>query len=84
MSKTVIGEFRDGRVELAEAPAEVEDRTPVLVTFLEGSARDLRARGIDAARAAELRGKLRAFTEDWDSPEMEIYDDYEAARSHAR
>ena len=36
---------------------------------------DLRARGIDEQQAAELRARLGAFAEDWNSPEMDVYDD---------
>jgi hypothetical protein len=42
---------------------------------------DLRARGIDAAQASELRARLATFAVDWDSPEMSMYDDYDAAKS---
>jgi hypothetical protein len=41
----------------------------------------LRTRGISEAEAAELRERLAAFAEDWDSPEMEIYDNYDAAKA---
>ena len=53
----------------------------VIVTFLENGARDLHARGISPAMAAELRARLATFAEEWKSPEMDIYDDYEAAKS---
>ena len=43
---------------------------------------DLRSRGIDVAGAAELRAQLGAFADDWGSPEMECYDDYDAAKAH--
>ncbi len=38
-------------------------------------------RGIDRVHAADLRARLAAFAEDWDSPEMEVYDHYDAAKS---
>ena|SRR5438876_801649 len=37
---------------------------------------DLREHGIDPEQAAELRAGFAAF-EDWNDPEMEIYDDYD-------
>ena len=37
--------------------------------------------GIDKKQAAELRARLTTFAEDWDSPEMDIYDDYEKAKT---
>jgi hypothetical protein len=42
---------------------------------------DLRSRGIDVHAAAELRSRLGAFTDDWGSPEMASYDDYDAAKA---
>ena len=36
---------------------------------------DLRARGIDEIQAADLRARLKTFTEDWDRPEADIYDE---------
>lgn len=41
---------------------------------------DLRTLGIDEAAAAELRSKFVAF-EDWNDPEMDIYNDYDNAKS---
>ncbi len=81
MLKTIEGVYRDGKIELVEAPGDVRDETRVIVTFLEGRLIELRARGIDEAHAAELRARLATFSEDWDSPEMAIYDDYDAARA---
>jgi len=48
---------------------------------MEGGAVDLRSRGIDTQDAAELRARLHQFAEDWDSPEMNAYDDYAAAKA---
>jgi hypothetical protein len=84
MLKTIEGVYRDGKVELTEVPTDVRDETRVLVTFLEPETIDLRSRGIDEAHAAELRARLATFAEDWDSPEMAMYDDYDAAKAHLR
>ena len=81
MLKSVEGVYRKGQIELVEVPGEVRDETRVIVTFLQSGAIDLRARGIDEAQAAELRAHLAAFAEDWNSPEMDVYDDYDAARA---
>jgi hypothetical protein len=35
---------------------------------------DLRARSIDETQAADLRARLKTFSEDWDRPEAGIYD----------
>ena len=43
---------------------------------------DLQKRGIDRARASDLRERLATFAEDWESPEMSIYDNYDAAKSN--
>ena len=81
MLRTIEGVYRNGKVELVEIPSDVCNETHVLVTFLEPQAIDLRARGIDEAHAADLRARLATFAEDWDSSEMAIYDDYDAAKA---
>jgi len=81
MLKSVTGIYRDGRIELAETPGTVPNETQVIVTFLESGPIDLQTRGIDAAQAADLRARLTTFAEDWESPEMDIYDDYDAAKA---
>lgn len=84
MLKTVEGVFREGQIELVEMPDNIRSPTPVMVTFLEPQPIDLRAHGLSRAEAADLRDRLAAFAEDWESPEMDVYDDYEAARREAR
>ena len=81
MLTSIKGVYRGGRVELEEQPNNMRDKTRVIVTFLESSPVDLQARGIDEAHAADLRARLATFAEDWDSPEMSIYDDYDTAKS---
>jgi hypothetical protein len=81
MLKTIEGVFRDGKVELTEVPKDVRDETRVLVTFLEPPVIALQARGIDEGHAAELRARLAPFAEEWESPEMAVYDDYNAAKA---
>ena len=80
MLTTVEGVYVDGVIKLAEQPDQVPSGAPVIVTFLPGGGVDLRAHDIGAAEAAELRGRLSAFAEDWESPEMSAYDDDYAAR----
>jgi hypothetical protein len=73
MLKSFEGIYRKGRIELLEPPpADVEGK--VIVTFLEAPALDLAKRGIDEHQAADLRHRLKAFAEDWDRPEMDVYD----------
>lgn len=81
MLKCVEGVYRNGKIELSERPVDVRDDTRVVVTFLDSSIVDLASRGIDEKAAAELRARLSAFAEEWDSPEMDIYNDYDAAKS---
>ena len=75
MFRTVEGVYRDGKIELLQSLTDVKT-TRVLVTFLpvEGPV-DLRMRGIDDEQAAELRWGFGAAAEDWDQPEMDVYDD---------
>ncbi len=49
---------------------------PVIVTFLSsGKGIDLGERGIDEGQAADLRHRLKTLAQDWDQPEMDVYDD---------
>ena len=52
------------------------------VSLLNKRSVDLHKRGIDRAQAADLRERLATFAEDWESPEMSIYDNYDAAKSN--
>jgi hypothetical protein len=74
MAKSVEGVYRDGRVELVQ-PAPEGAAGPVIVTFLTvpGTV-DLSDLGIDQQQAGDLRRRLAAFAEDWDRPEMDVYD----------
>jgi len=81
MLKSVEGVYRNGKIELTELPGEVRDDTRVIVTFLETSDINLQERGIDKAQAAELRAQLGSFAEEWDSPDMALYDNYDTAKT---
>lgn len=74
MLKSLQGVYRDGKVELLESsPQGVEGR--VIVTFLaEAESVDLAQRGIDRDQASDLRRRLSPFAEDWQRPEMDVYD----------
>ena len=78
---SVHGVYRHGKIELVEQPRMMADETRVVVTFLESGLIDLRTRGIEEKQAAELCARLATFAEDWDSPEMSIYDNYDAAKA---
>ncbi len=79
--KNIEGIYRSGKVEFTEMPRDVPDETRVLVTFPDSSDIDLKGRGIEAEQADDLRARLRTFAEDWDSPEMDIYNDYDKSKS---
>lgn len=73
MLKSCEGVYRQGKVELLEAPpSDAEGK--VIVTFLGTGSVDLAERGFDEHQAADLRQRLKAFAEDWDRPEMDVYD----------
>ena len=73
MIKSIEGVYRGGRVELLESPpADFEGK--VIVTFLNAGSLDLAQRGIDEKHAADLRQRLTTFAEDWNRPEMDVYD----------
>jgi len=84
MLTSVQGVYRKGKVELAQKPRNVSDETRVIVTFLDSGAVNLRKRGVTRKQAKELRAQLASFAEDWNSPEMSAYDNYDAAKSHAQ
>ena len=75
MVKSVEGIYRNGKVELVEPLTEAEG-SRVIVTWIQPAVTvDLRERGIDEDQAADLRRRLAAFEEDWNRPEMAVYDD---------
>ena len=81
MSKTIEGIYRNGTIELSETPSDVSEGTRVVVTFLPPGSINLRARGIDETQAAEMRARLASFAEDWESPEMDVYDNYDEEKA---
>ena len=81
MLKSIEGIYRQGKVELAEPPTDVKDNTRVIVTFLDSGAIDLETHGMNRDQAADLRSRLAAFAEEWESPEMDVYDDYDSANA---
>jgi hypothetical protein len=80
MLTSLHGVYRKGKIEIEKPPREIQDETPVIVTFLTENDIDLRERGIDKKQATLLRGQLATFGEDWNAPEMSLYDNYDAAR----
>jgi hypothetical protein len=80
MLTSVEGVYRNGRVELTEKPSGVPEGTWVIVTFVRSDSIDLESQGIDREQAKVLRASLATFLDDWDSPEMSVYDNYDAAK----
>lgn len=75
MATSVNGIYRNGKVELAE-PLDLPDGSRVIVTWV-GSPHsvDLRKKESDESQAADLRRRLAPVAEDWDRPEMNVYDE---------
>ena len=75
MAKSVDGINRNGKVELLQ-PLDEAEGSRVIVTLARAAGPvDLREIGIDESQAADLRGRLAQFAEDWDRPEMAAYDE---------
>jgi predicted DNA-binding antitoxin AbrB/MazE fold protein len=77
MLRSVEGVYRNGVIELAE-PLEDAEGSRVIVTVVGSGPVDLRMKRIEEPQAADLRRRLSAFAEDWDSPEMSVYDELPA------
>ncbi|MCC5641777.1 hypothetical protein LC607_02140 [Nostoc sp. CHAB 5824] len=82
MLTSVEGTYRNGRVELTEQPTDIDEGTRVIVTFMKSDEIDLVSQGINKAQADILRSHLATFADDWDSAEMSIYDNYDAAKTN--
>lgn len=82
MLTSVEGVYRGGRIELKESPTDVPEGTWVIVTFVRSSDINLETQGIEREQAEVLRASLSTFADDWDSPEMSIYDNYDAAKAN--
>ncbi|MCC5625814.1 hypothetical protein [Nostoc sp. CHAB 5715] len=82
MLTSIEGTYRNGRVELTEQPIDVDEGTRVIVTFIRSNEIDLASQGINEAQAEILRSHLATFADDWESQEMSIYDNYNAAKTN--
>ncbi len=77
MLTTVEGIYRDGRIELKSLPSNVTNEAKLIVTFVDADVVDLADQGIDRSQSEILRNNLATFADDWNSPEMNIYDNYD-------
>ncbi|MDJ1184880.1 hypothetical protein [Roseofilum casamattae] len=82
MVTRVKGIYRHGWIELIEPTDDWVEGSSVLVTFAGNNEIDLEAEGINQEEAGRLRASLAAFAEDWESPEMSVYDNYDAAKTN--
>lgn len=82
MLVSVEGVYRNGRIELTESPNNVPEGTCVIVTFVRSNDIDLASQGINREQAEALRASLATFSDDWNSPEMSVYDNYDAAKAN--
>ena len=58
------------------------ESTKMIVTFMGSSDIDLNSQGIGRAQAETLRNSFATFVEDWEGPEMSIYNNYDDATSN--
>jgi hypothetical protein len=75
MVESLEGICRNGKVELVGPLAEAEGSRVIVTWVHPAEAVDLRERGIDESQAADLRRRLAPFAEDWDRPELAVYDE---------
>lgn len=75
-----ISKERDDKIMLGKNLENVRKEAVTTVTFNEPISIDLASQGIDKESAEVLRGNLVTFEEDWNSPEMSVYDNYEQAK----
>ena len=83
MLKSIVGVYRDGKVELSERPDDVIGDTRVIVTFLESGVVTIETNGIGRAAAADLRARLAMFDEEWSRLKMDAYDNYDNRQGRA-
>ncbi len=48
------------------------------ISATQKSSLELHDRGVDEIQAADLRARLKTFTEDWERPENSVYDEIPA------
>jgi transposase len=76
----INGSSEEKRQRARQIQAQIEAKEAELQAILRESGCQqaeiaLPSRGIDETEAADLRARLRTFTEDWDRPEAAIYDE---------
>jgi hypothetical protein len=82
MLTTVQGTYHNGRVELTEQLSGVPEGTQAIITFVRPNDIDLPSQGISKEQSQVLKDNLASFADDWNSPEMSIYDNYDASTAN--
>jgi len=84
MFVSIEGVYRDGKVELLELPMDAQNDDKVIVTFMNQGSVQLSSVGIDKLQAQDLRSRLTVFEEEWNNPEMDIYNHYEESKNQLK
>jgi len=72
--QTLRGVYHNGHIDLVDQPVRLKE-CAVLVTFVTGGgAVNLKKKGFSRSKAADLRARLKSFSQDWNRPEMDAYD----------
>jgi predicted transcriptional regulator len=66
--------YRDGTVELVKTLTGVNAARVTIALSPRNGCIELQSRGINREQAANLRARLQSFAEDWNCPEMDVYD----------
>ncbi len=74
MLTPIRGIYRDGKVEFLEAVPAVKEAEVIVIFLSPSGSVDLPSSGIGETQASDLRRRLRTFAEDWERPEMDVYD----------
>ena len=75
MITSVEAVYRDGKLELLEPAPDRAETSRIVVTFLPPPSVDERvAHGYTREEAAAIRARAGAIAEDWDHPDMDVYD----------
>lgn len=70
-----------GQVYAGLSEKEISDVEETVRTTIYEQGVTLSDYGISPAQAAELRASFATFADEWERPEMDVYDDYDAAKA---
>lgn len=70
-----------GHVYAGLSKQEIDDVEEIVRTTTYEQGISLSDYGISPAQAAELRASFATFAGEWERPEMDVYDDYDAAKA---